>query len=76
MTDIQEIRVEEHIHGLQREAAEVRAERARNARLAPSGVAFASRQRVGRWLIAFGRAVAGGAADPVGDSTKRAARAA
>ena len=77
MRPIQEILVEEHIHALQREAASVRERRRRVANhAAPTGVASASRQRLGGWLIAVGHAVAGGSSEPAPDSVKPVARAA
>jgi len=77
MRPIQEILVEEHIHALQREAASVRQEGRRIANDTPATtVATASRRRLGGWLIAVGRAVAGGSIEPGADSAKPVARAA
>ncbi len=64
MKQVQQILVEDHIDGLKREAAALRAERAFHARGAPQPATSGSRQRVGRWLVAAGQAIAGGSVEP------------
>jgi hypothetical protein len=60
---VREIRVANHIHELEREAAEVRAERDRRATATPRETGWGARQRVGRWLIGVGVAIGGRSAD-------------
>ncbi len=51
MNEMQRILVEDHIHGLEHEAAALRAERARDP--------DSRRVRLGHWLVGIGIAIAG-----------------
>jgi len=73
---VTQIIVEDHIAGLQREASALRAERARDELAAPRRTASGSRQRVGLWLVAIGKAIAGSPAEPAGDPGSAVVRAA
>jgi hypothetical protein len=59
MTDMERIFVADHIHELERDAVGVRGGHRRVLPAAPRGTASGPRDRVGRWLIGIGEAVAG-----------------
>jgi hypothetical protein len=59
MDPVQQVFVADHIHELEREAAALRAERAREAGATPRRAGTGPRARVGRWLIVAGEAIAG-----------------
>jgi hypothetical protein len=69
MDPAQQVFVIDHIHELEREAAEIRAERARNDRATPRRTGTRPRARVGRWLIAVGEAIAGCSAEATADAS-------
>jgi hypothetical protein len=67
MEQVQQALVADHIHELEREAAALRAERARDNRATPRATGTGPRRRLGRWLIWVGEAISGRSPDPAGD---------
>jgi hypothetical protein len=69
MDPVQQVFVADHIHELEREAAALRAERARDARATPRRAGTGPRARVGRWLIVTGEAIAGRSTEGTPDAS-------
>ncbi|HEX5823704.1 MAG TPA: hypothetical protein VFY18_04515 [Candidatus Limnocylindrales bacterium] len=69
MEQLQQALVADHIHGLERDAAALRAERARDLRAAPRETGTGPRRRLGRWLIAVGVAIAGRSGEAAPDAS-------
>jgi hypothetical protein len=73
---VAQIIVEDHIAELRREASALRAVRAEDELATPRRTVSGSRQRVGLWLVAIGKAIAGSPTEPAGDPGSPVVRAA